>query len=432
MAKRYRSVISANVVCGRELRGCPASGSSHTPPTDTRCSRERVALCCATLQIASRQHVARDRQVSPNSLGSRSQHGEAPSALSLRCRCMQEERAGKLDVATEREIRIVASSGAPIQERKRSVSPAYRRTLDRLERFARFDRVAILIEGESGTGKSVLARHVHAMSPRAQNAFVDVDLGALDEALVNSELFGHAQGSFTGAAASRAGLVLSANRGTLFLDEIGKASLLVQQRLLALLERRVVRPVGSDRELPIDVRFVAASNVPLEQLVEQGKMLPDLLPRLSAFRVRLPPLRERGEDVRWLAEDCIARHAQYFGFRHGRPVLEDALVVAMERVRWPHNVRELDNVIQRLLVAAAGDPIITLDHCSDEDLLFLRHAAFASADDLPLTPARAADVFRQTGSISEAARVLGVARSTLHRHLRRFPELGSPVPVSGE
>lgn len=334
----------------------------------------------------------------------------------------------------DREVRdirdvheVVPFLSAPAAPRRGPVSPVYRKALDRLERFARFGHVVVLLEGESGTGKSLLARHVHAASPRARNAFVDVDLSALDDALVNSELFGHVQGSFTGAAMGRMGLVLSANHGTLFLDEIGKASLQVQQRLLSLLERKVVRPVGSDRELPVDVRFVAASNVSLEDLVEQERLLPDLLPRLSTFRVRLPPLRARADDIPWLSEACIARHAPHFGFAHACPQLDDALAAAMQRAPWPNNVRELDSVIQRLLVAAEGAGVITLDHCGDEDLVFLRHLAFAPKVASPLmTPELARDVLRQTGSISEAARVLSVARSTLQRLLRRYPELGEP------
>ena len=288
---------------------------------------------------------------------------------------MRVERRDKSDATIGSELcRSEPSTAVTKPGRRKDASPSYRKALDRLESFARFERGKILIEGESGTGKSLLARHVHASSPRAHAALVELDLGALDEALVNSELFGHKRGSFTGASSGRTGLVLSANRGTLFLDEIGKASLHVQQRLLALLDRRVVRPVGSDREVPIDVRFVAASNIPREQLVDDGKLLPDLLPRLAAFRVRLPPLRDRAEDIRWLADECIARHARHFGFQYAHPILAEALVAAMLRARWPHNVRGLDNVIQRLLVAANGEHLITLDHCMDEDLIFLRHA----------------------------------------------------------
>ena len=297
-------------------------------------------------------------------------------------------------------------------------APAFREIARRLNDLATYDCATITLEGESGTGKTFLAHEMHRASPRRDAPFVEVDLGSIEESLAGSELFGHVPGAFTGALSTRKGLIASAHTGTLFLDEIGKASLAIQRRLLTLLERRVVRPVGADREIPVDVRFFVATNVSLETLETQGHMLADLVPRLSAFRVKVPPLRERTEDIAALADACVLKHYRHYRFACPPAISED-LFEAMRCAPWHHNIRELDNVIQRLLVAGRSCDVLGLEHCHGQDLIFLRRLAHSGDHELPLSPQRAADAVRIAGSISQAARDLGVARSTVQRQVKR-------------
>jgi DNA-binding NtrC family response regulator len=175
--------------------------------------------------------------------------------------------------------------------------PAHLAVLRDIESLAPYEHTTVLVEGESGTGKSYVARLLHQKSPRARAVFHQVILSALDDNLAASDLFGHLSGSYTDARANRPGHFVTANRGTLFLDEIGKASSAVQRKLLHAIEQREIWPVGADRAVRLDVRLVAASNIPLATLVERGTFLGDLAARLAHFRVRLPALRERREDI---------------------------------------------------------------------------------------------------------------------------------------
>lgn len=298
----------------------------------------------------------------------------------------------------------------------RSDSRRHRELLQRLAYVARFERATILLEGESGTGKSALAHQIHLLSPRSAGPFVEVNVSAIDDALVSAELFGHLPGAFTGATGTRRGLVASAVGGTLFLDEIGKASRTVQHRLLTLLERRVIRAVGSDREAPVDIRLVAATNVPVSELVEQGVLLSDLAPRLTTHRFCLTPLRDRPQDVPSIARACVLRHYRDYGYPGEPPELDASLVAAMCLAPWPDNIRGLDNAVQRLLVAAQGRPHIGLGECDTEDLRFLPLQS-VSGDADELTPDHAEKLVELAGSISGAARISGHARSTIQRHL---------------
>ncbi|MEP6730593.1 MAG: sigma 54-interacting transcriptional regulator, partial [bacterium] len=180
-------------------------------------------------------------------------------------------------------------------------SASFQRVLARARRFARDRTATLLIEGESGTGKTRFARYLHAISPRAAKPYRSVVLSTIDDTLAASELFGHVSGAYTDARHARAGHFVSANGGTLFLDEIGKASLSVQQRLLHAVEYGEFRPVGSDRDMHVDVRIIAASNLPLETQVANDRFLPDLYARLSVFLLTLPPLRDRKADIPLLA-----------------------------------------------------------------------------------------------------------------------------------
>jgi len=213
-----------------------------------------------------------------------------------------------------------------------------------LERLAA-THSTVLIQGESGTGKELVARALHYNGPRRRHPFVPVNCAAMPEGLLESELFGHTRGAFTGAAMARRGLFLEASRGTLFLDEIGDMPLGMQAKLLRVLEQRQIRPVGSDREVDIDVRVIAATHRDLEASVQQGSFREDLYYRLNVMVVQVPPLREHREDIALLAETFLKRHAatNHVGARRLTP----HALRRLEQHDWPGNVRELSHLIER-------------------------------------------------------------------------------------
>lgn len=293
-------------------------------------------------------------------------------------------------------------------------APVFLRAIERAERYAADPTATLLLEGESGTGKTVLARHLHDVSPRRRAPFESLPLSAVEDSLAGSDLFGHVAGAFTDARGSRVGRFLSANGGTIFLDEVGKASASLQRKLLHAVEYHEIRPLGADRDVRVDVRVMAATNIPLEQMVERGEFLPDLAARLTTFRVRLPSLRDRRDDIPHLVRGYVAKRALAAGYVEP-PAIADELMAALAGAPWPYNLRQLDATVHRLLLDAEGAQTITLGHCQ-EDLAYLREAHRALE---PLTVDRIADALRTTGSKSAAARKLGVDRTTLHRHLRR-------------
>jgi two-component system response regulator PilR (NtrC family) len=218
-------------------------------------------------------------------------------------------------------------------------------------------RATVLITGESGTGKERLARAVHQRSDRAKGPFLVINCGALPEALMESELFGHEKGAFTGADRKRQGLLREAEGGTILLDEIGELPASLQVKLLRVLQERVVRPVGSAFEVPVDVRVLAATNRDVEADVERGRFRQDLYYRLNVIRLNVPPLRDRPEDVPVLAEMFLRRFAREMG-KEVVGFTTDALR-AVERYPFPGNVRELENLVERA-VALAGARVIGL------------------------------------------------------------------------
>jgi len=293
-------------------------------------------------------------------------------------------------------------------------SAAYREALRRAEKFARDSTAIVLIEGEAGTGKTLLARRLHQMSPRRRAPFCYCVLSAVDDALASDELFGHVPGAFTGARGGRDGLFASAAGGTVFLDEIGKASRQVQQKLLHAIEHREITPLGADRQVLVDVRVVAASNIPLRRLVDEEKFLPDLYARLKSFRITLPPLRERVQDIPLLVEQCVARHAPACGYRT-LPTVDERLMSAFMRASWPDNLRELDGTIHRLLVEAEGSAQLTLQLCvGDLSVLFEQSEPKGSPDLKAVQEAMAQAEYKK----APAARLLGTSRSTIYRRLR--------------
>jgi two-component system response regulator PilR (NtrC family) len=230
-------------------------------------------------------------------------------------------------------------------------SPAIRRILDMVPRLAATPST-VFITGESGTGKELLAQAVHAFSANSNGPFLSVNCGALPEGLLESELFGHVRGSFTGAIRDNKGLFVDAEGGTLLLDEVGELTPLMQVKLLRVLQERRVRPVGASREIPVNVRVLAATNRDLELAVKDGSFREDLYYRLNVLHVHLPPLRQRIDDLPELARHFVERTCRSFGLEPKR-LTPDALRV-LQAYPWPGNIRELENVIERTVALEAS------------------------------------------------------------------------------
>jgi len=304
------------------------------------------------------------------------------------------------------------------------------------EVFAVLERVAgsdatILVEGPTGTGKELVARAVHDASTRRRGPFVAVDCGALPENLLESELFGHVRGAFTGAATARNGMIVRADGGTLFLDELGRVSPTLQARLLRVLEERHVRPLGGDSERAVDVRVIAASRDDLDAEVAAGRFRPDLLYRLAVVRIALPPLRTRREDLPLLVRELLRRRGLADEAPAG-PNLDRLIAHA-----WPGNVRELRNVLDRAIALAPGARRFT-DLAIRVESTPIAGDELAIRSDLPYAEAKAAvlhdferrylaDLLARTaGNLSAAARESGVDRKHLRTLARKHGLVDAP------
>ncbi len=300
--------------------------------------------------------------------------------------------------------------------------PAMRVAFDRVARAAP-TAATVLVLGESGTGKELIARAIHRQSPRSAAAFVPVNCASIPESLIESQLFGHERGAFTGAHTRQAGLFEAASGGTLFLDEIGELPAPAQARLLRVLQEGEVRPVGATRARPIDTRVVCATHRDLAAMSEAGHFRRDLYYRLRVIEIELPPLRARGDDVELLARTLLDKAAA----KLGRPGLEfaDDTPGAIRRYDWPGNVRELENAIERAVILHAGGPVGPAD-------LGLEAGAPPSsppraAVDLSLDDYFRAFVLRHQAELSETeiARRLGISRKSLWE---RRKKMGIPRP----
>jgi DNA-binding NtrC family response regulator len=303
-------------------------------------------------------------------------------------------------------------------------SPAMTRVYDLLSRVVDSE-ASVLVSGESGTGKELVARALHRHSRRSNGPFIAVDCASVPETLLESELFGHARGAFTDARGARTGLFVQAHGGTLFLDEIGDLPLSLQPKLLRALQERVVRPVGADREVPFDVRLVAATNRDLEAAVEERSFREDLWFRINVIHVELPPLRARGGDVLLLAQRFVARAAE----RAGKRVVGIAPAAAnlLLAYPWPGNVRELQNCVERAVALAAFDQIGPDDLPDRVRTYRGSHVVVASEDPSELVALEEVErryVLRVLESLGGnktlAARTLGLDRKTLYRKLERW------------
>ena len=230
-------------------------------------------------------------------------------------------------------------------------SPKFRALLEVIERVTPAD-FTVLIQGETGTGKEVIARAIHESSPRRQNRFVPLNCTAIPAGLLESELFGHDRGAFTGAVSTHLGRFQLADRGTLFLDEIGELPLELQPRLLRVLQDQMVERLGSTRTIRLNVRIIAATNQNLARLVEERKFRPDLYYRLNVFPITLPPLRDRAEDIPALVEHFVQR----FSLEMGRRIetIPPEVMHILKLYDWPGNIRELENIIKRAVIVSSG------------------------------------------------------------------------------
>jgi transcriptional regulator with PAS, ATPase and Fis domain len=308
--------------------------------------------------------------------------------------------------------------------------PSMMEVFRKLQKVATTD-ISVLITGETGTGKELIAREIHRRSNRVNGPFVVINCGAIPENLIESELFGHVKGAFTGAVASRGGKFQAAGGGTLFLDEIGELPLNLQVKLLRALQERVVFRVGDSKPEKVDIRVVAATNRVLEEEIRAGRFREDLYYRLNVVNIFLPPLRERGDDVMIIAKALLSEHAEELG-SHVQGFTPQALA-AIKKHQWPGNIRQLENRIKKALVLC------------DRSLLTPEDLDLGKDEESPILPLeRAKEEFqrkyvlevleRNNGNRTQTARDLGVDPRTIFRYLER--EHNPPPPggakVEGE
>ena len=275
----------------------------------------------------------------------------------------------------------------------------------------------ILLFGENGTGKEIVAQTIHMNSGRRKAPFVKVDLGAIPENLFESELFGHARGAFTDAKEDRIGRFEVARGGTLFLDEIGNLSPAQQAKLLTVLQNREVIPLGTNTPRPIDIRLVCATNAPIQQMVKEGRFREDLLYRINTVEVQVPSLRERADDISLLLSYFIDQFSKKYRKRFSDPG-EETLRKLLE-YPWPGNVRELEHSVERAVILAEGDQLGFYDFQLNEEIERPRDSGNINLEDLEKQAIRAA-IDKHKGNLSNAAKELGLGRTTLYRKLKKY------------
>jgi len=310
---------------------------------------------------------------------------------------------------------VTALSQPPPPAEMIAGSAAMKEVLKIVERVAPTE-ATVLIRGENGTGKELIAQALHRQSKRSDKVLIAVDLGAVAENLFESELFGHRQGAFTDASQDRAGRFQAASGGTLFLDEIGNLPPALQTKLLRVLESREVTPLGSDQAIPVDVRLIAATNQPLEQLVEAGGFREDLLYRINTIEIELPPLRDRLDDLTGLVNYFAVASARKYRVPE-KSFSRDALA-ALAAHHWPGNIRELSHTVERAVLLSDGEDLTAVD------FVFTKPVTGTDAHSLNLE-----DNERQLvetalknagGNISHAASALGITRAALYRRIEKF------------
>jgi two-component system, NtrC family, nitrogen regulation response regulator NtrX len=340
----------------------------------------------------------------------------------------------------EENARLKQSIDAPFEIVGKT--PVMRALMEKIEKVATTP-ARVLITGENGTGKELVARALHRMSPRANKPFVEVNCAAIPGELIESELFGHIRGSFTGAVADRAGKFEQAHKGTLFLDEIGDMSLAAQAKVLRVLQDGVVTRIGGSKPIQVDVRVLAATNKDVEAEIAAGRFREDLFYRLNVVPIHVPPLRERREDIPLLIGHFLSQLAGPGGLA-ARAMSDDA-VTRLSQLDWPGNVRELRNTIERLLILSSG-PRVTAE---DVDRLVGRRADTSEGGLGSLLDVPTFEEFKHAAeraylvaklraydwNVSETARALDMPRSNLYKKIERYALSreggGVPAPVSG-
>ncbi|QDT98580.1 sigma-54-dependent transcriptional regulator [Gimesia aquarii] len=323
------------------------------------------------------------------------------------------------------QVRLLKESNQPVRSFGDMIgsSPAMQALYDQLEQVAGSD-AGVLITGESGTGKELVSRSIHAHSRRANNPFIAINCAALSESLLESELFGHVKGAFTDARSERRGLFLEANGGTLLLDEMGEMPMSMQVKLLRTLEERVLRPVGSDKETPFDVRVICATNRDLEAAVADERFREDLYYRINVIGLHLPPLRSRGTDILRLAEHFLKQFSTTEN-KHATDLAE-GVAEKLIKYHWPGNIRELRNVMERAVALTRHDKITIADlpqkitnyHSNQILIDGLDPNELVSLEDLERR--YITHVLEATGgNQTQAARILGLDRKTIYRKLKQ-------------
>ncbi|MDP5172617.1 MAG: sigma-54 dependent transcriptional regulator [Bacteroidia bacterium] len=293
-------------------------------------------------------------------------------------------------------------------------SPPMQKVFDTIQKVGKTD-ANVLVLGENGTGKELAARALHEASSRASRAFVHVDLGAISETLFESELFGHVKGAFTDAREDREGRFEAANGGTLFLDEIGNLSLPLQAKLLSVLQGRTIQRVGSNKTIPVDIRLICATNMPLHQMVAEQHFRQDLLYRINTVEITLPPLRDRQDDILLLINHFMHVYAD----RYNRDPLgiPSPMLEQMKRYPWPGNIRELQHGIERAVIMEDLDSLIP-------DAALREIEPFSQLEDYNLEEvereAIKKAIAKHSGNISHAAKELGLGRTTLYRKMNKY------------
>ena len=295
-------------------------------------------------------------------------------------------------------------------------SPQLMKVLNVVRKVAKTN-ANILITGENGTGKELIAREIHRLSLRSHEVMVDVDMGAISETLFESELFGHVKGAFTDARENRAGKFETANRGTLFLDEIGNLSFHLQAKLLTAIQNREFMRLGSDKPIPVDIRLVCATNKDLTKMVEEGLFREDLLYRINTIQIEIPPLRKRGNDIIILADFFLKKYSSKYE-KHGLKI-NQAAQEKLLNYKWPGNIRELQHTIEKAVILSDSAVL------KPEDF-FLRPVMAGKFDDNQLTIEEMEKrmilnaIDKSTGNMSIAADQLGITRQTLYNKIKKY------------